>query len=96
MGVVLVRHGEFAERGRQVGHDLDPLHGLADDGLVDDRADAHVRAPLAQFLGLQAFLVVQGHDLVALVKQPANEGLAGEPRAAGNQNLHRRLLSPPR
>ncbi len=90
--VVALGHVQFAEGRRQVLDDFHALHAAPHAFPVDDGADDDFGAPLAQLLGLQAFLVVEGDDLMAVVQQTPHQRLAGEARSARDQNLHVVLL----
>ena len=65
-----------------------PAHAAAHDLAVGDGADHDLGAPLAQFLGLEALLVVEGDNLVPQIQQPLDQRLAREPRAARDEYLH--------
>ena len=80
--VVLFGDVHLAEGGGDVLDDVDALHAAADTLAVGHRADDHLSAPVAQFPGLQAFLVVHGDNLVPHVKQAPDKRLAGESCAA--------------
>lgn len=82
--VVIVAFGniQFAEGGGQVLDDFHALHATLDALAVGDGANHHFRAPLAQFFGFEAFLVVQRNHLMAVVQQTPNQCLSGETRAA--------------
>src|SRR4029079_8709227 len=91
--VVGVRHVHLAERGGQMVHHLDPLHGPADHRRVGDAAEDDPRPPIPQLSRLQPFLIVQGHHLVPKVEQAPHQRLAGEARTPGDQNSHDSTLS---
>jgi len=89
--IVAIRDVQLAERGREVLDDLDALDALPHDVPVGHAADHDPRTPVAQLLGSESLLVIEGDDLMAEVEQAADESLAGEARASRDENLHGRI-----
>jgi len=86
--VIAAWNVQFPERGCQVVNNIDAFHALINDHLVSNAADHNLGAPVTQLVCLDSFLVIQGDDLVAFVKQTLDQRFAGKTCTACYQNSH--------